>query len=145
LQDKELKAVLPTGAEERNALPIMDAVVWYFPNAIAEVAKVSVAGNKQHNLGPIHWDRSKSTDHANKILKHLIDAGTFDTDGTRHSAKVAWRALAQLEDELIAAGAIPGRNAINAPASQAIPKSEWLEGMEKYMGKLEDSRKMCAK
>ena len=111
----ELRTVLPTSAEERNALPIMDAVVWYFPNAIAEISKVSVAGNKQWNLGPLHWDRSKSTDHANKIMKHLIDSGTMDTDGTRHSAKVAWRALALLEDELIAAGATPGRNARNSP------------------------------
>lgn len=109
-----LRPVLPFSAEERNALPIMEAVIWYFPNAIAEVCKVSVAGNKQHNLGPLHWDRSKSTDHPNKIMKHLIDSGTFDIDGTRHSAKVAWRALALLEDELIAAGATPGRSTRNS-------------------------------
>jgi len=30
----------------------------------------------------------------------LVDAGKIDTDGTRHSAKLAWRALANLEKEL---------------------------------------------
>jgi len=29
-----------------------------------------------------------------------MEAGTVDTDGVRHSAKVAWRALANLEKEL---------------------------------------------
>lgn len=108
-------SVLPTSAELRNEYPLADGLLYYFPNALLAVAKVSVAGNRQHNLGPLHWDRSKSTNHADKILRHQIDAGTLDSDGTSHSAKVAWRALAQLEDELIAAGATPGRNARNAP------------------------------
>jgi len=30
----------------------------------------------------------------------LIDRGKFDTDGQRHSAKLAWRALALLQLEL---------------------------------------------
>jgi hypothetical protein len=93
-----------------------DGLLFYFPNALAAVARVSKIGNDQHNPGePMHWARDKSTDHANKILKHLVDAGGFDIDGTRHSEKVAWRALALLEDELIAAGATPGRNAIGSP------------------------------
>lgn len=108
-------SVLPTSAELRNEYPLAEGLLYYFPNALLAVAKVSVAGNRQHNLGPLHWDRSKSTNHADKILRHQIDAGTFDSDGTSHSAKVAWRALAQLEDELIAAGATPGKNARNAP------------------------------
>jgi hypothetical protein len=29
-----------------------------------------------------------------------MEAGKVDTDGVRHSAKVAWRALANLEKEL---------------------------------------------
>lgn len=109
--------VLPTSAAERNALPMADGLLYYFPNALAEVSKVSNVGNQQHNPGEsLHWARNKSTDHANKIIKHLVDAGGFDTDGQRHSAKVAWRAMAALEDELIAAGATPGRNAKGSPA-----------------------------
>jgi hypothetical protein len=108
--------VLPTDAAARNAIPMADGCLDYFPNALAAVAALSKVANEQHNPGePMHWARNKSTDHRNKILKHLVDAGCFDTDGQRHSAKVAWRALALLEDELIAAGAVPGRNAIGAP------------------------------
>lgn len=33
-------------------------------------------------------------------MRHLVDAGTLDTDGIRHSTKVAWRALANLQKEL---------------------------------------------
>lgn len=76
--------------------------MWYFPNALAEIARVSKAGNDQHNPGqPLHWSRGKSSDHADCILRHLIDAGTVDSkDGMRHTAKVAWRALALLQEEL---------------------------------------------
>jgi hypothetical protein len=48
----------------------------------------------------LHWDRSKSGDELDALMRHLIDAGTIDTDGVRHSAKVAWRALANLQKEI---------------------------------------------
>mgnify|MGYP000364323046 CR=1 FL=1 len=73
----------------------------YFPDALAEVSHVSFVGNEQHNPGQeLHWAKGKSTDHADCILRHLVDRGTFDTDGLRHSAKVAWRALALLQTEI---------------------------------------------
>jgi hypothetical protein len=76
-------------------------VLDYFPDAIAEVARVSKAGNDQHNPGqPLHWAKEKSSDHADCIVRHLVDRGTLDSDGMRHSAKVAWRALALLQIEL---------------------------------------------
>lgn len=76
-------------------------VLDYFPDAIAEVARVSKAGNDQHNPGePLHWAREKSTDHADCIARHLLERGTVDVDGQRHSAKMAWRALALLQTEL---------------------------------------------
>ena len=85
----------------RKATPIATGVLDYFPLALAEVARVSKAGNDQHNPGqPLHWDRTKSLDHADCIARHLIDRGTMDTDGQRHTAKVAWRALALLQTEL---------------------------------------------
>jgi hypothetical protein len=72
-----------------------------FAAALAEVARVSKTGNDQHNAGqPMHHARGKSTDHADCIIRHLIDAGTKDSDGMRHTAKVAWRALAMLQEEL---------------------------------------------
>lgn len=92
---------LTNDAKERKATPIYSGVVKYFPLALAEVARVSKAGNDQHNPGqPLHWDKSKSTDHLDCIMRHISDAGTMDSDGQRHSAKVAWRALAALEMEL---------------------------------------------
>jgi hypothetical protein len=88
-------------AKERKEHPVYTGVLKYFPKAIMEVAKVSLAGNKQHHPDkPLHWDRSKSTDELDALARHLIDAGTVDTDGQRHSAKIAWRALANLEKEL---------------------------------------------
>lgn len=92
-----------TEAEKRKATPIFSGVIKYFPLAIAEVARVSKAGNDQHNPGqPLHWNRPKSTDHPDCILRHITDYATheFDTDGQRHLAKVAWRALAQLQLDL---------------------------------------------
>lgn len=99
---------LPTDAAARKAAPMAEGLLWYFPNALAEVARVSKAGNDQHNPGqPMHHARGKSTDHADCIMRHLVDAGTIDTDGQRHTAKVAWRALALLQEELEAAENLP--------------------------------------
>lgn len=93
--------LLPTDPAERKAIPLTTGVIDYFPLALAEVARLSKVGNDQHNPGePLHWDKSKSTDHADTIGRHLIDRGKRDTDGQRHSAKLAWRALALLQIEL---------------------------------------------
>jgi hypothetical protein len=92
---------LPTDPETRKGLPLTTGVLDYFPRAIAAVAHCSKVGNDQHNPGePLHWAKEKSTDHADCITRHLVERGTIDTDGVRHSAKVAWRALALLEIEL---------------------------------------------
>ncbi len=93
--------LLPSDPAARKDLPITTGVLDYFPLAIAEVARVSKAGNDQHNPGqPLHWAKGKSMDHADCIPRHLIDRGSLDTDGMRHSAKLAWRALALLQTEL---------------------------------------------
>lgn len=92
---------LPTDAALREEFPMARGLLWYFPAALAAVARVSKVGNDQHNAGqPMHWARGKSTEHADKIVRHLLEAGTVDTDGMRHSAKLAWRALALLQEEL---------------------------------------------
>lgn len=90
-----------TNPNKRKEMPICSGVLDYFPLALAEVAKASKAGNDQHNPGqPLFWDRNKSTDHADCLLRHLAERGTTDTDGVPHSAKVAWRALAILQLEM---------------------------------------------
>lgn len=97
-------ANLPEDASARKGIPVVTGVLDYFPDAIAAVAECSKKGNDQHNPGqPLHWDRNKSQDHADCIGRHLLQRGTIDTDGIRHSAKVAWRALALLQKEIEAA------------------------------------------
>lgn len=92
---------LPTDAAARKNIPITTGCLDYFPMAIAEIAAVSKKGNDQHNPGePLHWARQKSTDQADTIIRHLMQRGTRDSDGTRHSAKMAWRALALLQEEI---------------------------------------------
>src|SRR5574343_1207461 len=90
-------------AQKRKDTPIFSGVLSYFPDAIKEISRVSKAGNDQHNPGqPLHWAREKSTDQLDCVARHLIDhiQNKFDTDGQRHLAKVAWRALAQLQLDL---------------------------------------------
>ena len=92
-------------AQRRKATPVFTGVIKYFPDALMEVARCSAAGNNQHHADkPLHWDRSKSGDELDALARHLIGAGTIDDDGVRHSAKVAWRALANLQKELERAG-----------------------------------------
>jgi hypothetical protein len=92
---------LPNDRDARNALPVWDGCIAYFPDCWAEIAKVSVIGNKQHALGTkLRFARDVSTDHANKVMRHMLDhqAGRImDNDGTYHLAKAAWRALAALQ------------------------------------------------
>lgn len=121
-------ANLPTDAADRKALPVFSGVLRYFPDALAEVALVSRVGNEQHHPGePLHWDKSKSTDEGDALIRHQLDAGTFDTDGIRHSAKVAWRALAQLQRELDAVAAKEGFLAID-PLPQVTEPSYTKSG-----------------
>lgn len=100
---------LPSGSEDRKGIPIASGVLDYFPAALAAVAAVSRAGNDKHNPGqPMHWARGKSMDQADCIARHLIDRGGIDPEtGQRHSAQLAWRALALLQLELEEAGEAP--------------------------------------
>lgn len=90
----------------RKDYPVFSGVIKYFPDALLEISVVSKAGNDQHNPGePLHWNRDKSTDELDALARHLIDhsrgvLGQFDVDGIRHSAKIAWRALANLQKEI---------------------------------------------
>lgn len=93
--------ILPTDGKERKKYPLFSGLLEYFPDALCAVANLSWRGNEQHNPGqPLHWARGKSTDEADTLLRHLAQSGTIDSDGVRHSAKVAWRALALLQKEI---------------------------------------------
>lgn len=92
---------LPDDAEGRKRCPVATGVLDYFPDALVAVSQVSWQGNQQHNPGQsLHWNRAKSADESDTVLRHFMQRGTLDSDGQRHSAKMAWRALAILQKEI---------------------------------------------
>ena len=94
-------SVLPTDPAARKTYPVASGVLDYFPDALTVIANVSWQGNKQHNPGqPLHWARGKSADEADTMLRHFLQRGSLDSDGIRHTAKMAWRALAMLQKEI---------------------------------------------
>jgi len=95
-------SILPDDPKERKKYPMATGLLDYFPDALAEVAHISYIGNVQHNGpdSPMFWNRSKSTDQADTIIRHFAQRGQRDTDGERHSAKAAWRMLALLQLEI---------------------------------------------
>lgn len=116
----EPRPSLPIDSDTRKLFPMAAGLLDYFPAALAEVARVSYIGNEKHNPGEeLHHARGKSMDHADCIMRHLTDRGRTDVvtlpDGrnftVRHSANLAWRALALLQEELEAAGAPLARGA----------------------------------
>lgn len=107
---------LPVDATLRKGIPLFTGLIKYFPDALIAVAELSRIGNDQHNAGqPLHWAREKSTDEHDALCRHLWEAGSLDKDLVRHSAKVAWRALAALQKEIEAEHAFEP-----APAGSAL-------------------------
>ena len=90
--------------ELRKATPVYSGFIKYFPDAINAIARASVAGNIQHKNGDVlHWDRSKSKDELDSMMRHLLDFGSgevFDDCGTMHIVKCGWRILAFIQKEL---------------------------------------------
>jgi nucleoside 2-deoxyribosyltransferase len=94
-------STLPDDGKARKEYPVASGLLDYFPDACVAVAHVSYVGNEQHHPGkPLHWDRSKSADEADTMQRHFLQRGTRDKDTIRHSAKMAWRALALLQKEI---------------------------------------------
>jgi predicted HD phosphohydrolase len=93
--------MLPKDSATRKELPLYTFLTQFFPDAIAELVKVAVAGNRQHALcETLRWDRNVSTDNLDAALRHAFDHGmgnTHDSDGTLHLAKAAWRLLAEVQ------------------------------------------------
>ena len=91
-------------AEKRKGQPVYSGVIKYFPNALKAISEASLAGNNQHHPNtPLHWDRSKSSDELDAMMRHLIDHASgevLDDCGTRHIVKCGWRILAFIEKTL---------------------------------------------
>ena len=116
-----LPAVVPrqrlieTTSEKRKAYPLATGLLDYFPDALAEVSNVSFHGNQKHNPGQkMHHSRGKSSDHPDCIMRHLMERGGFDGE-IRHTAALAWRALALLQEEL------------EAEYTLALPRAAWVD------------------
>ena len=114
---------LPTDSETRKDVPVFSGCIKYFPAAIAGVAKISKAGNDKHNPGQeLHHDRSKSLDHKDCILRHLMDTEDLIAALERGQIEsteqilsevnaLAWRALAysqSLHEKYAGAPLAPG-------------------------------------
>jgi hypothetical protein len=92
---------LPNEASLRKEVPVSSGFLDYFPDAVAAVAKLSWIGNDQHNPGePLHWDRAKSGDEGDALMRHYLRRGEFDCEGVPETVKVAWRAMALLQKEI---------------------------------------------
>jgi hypothetical protein len=100
ISSEDIDSDLLCKANKRKAQPVYSGVLKYFPDALKEVSKASKAGNDQHHPNkPLHWDKTKSFDNEDALVRHLIDhsLNPMDDDGVLHLAKVAWRALASLQ------------------------------------------------
>lgn len=124
---------------ERKQLPMATGLFDYFPAALAYVAKISKYGNDKHNPGqPLHHSRWKSMDHPDCIARHLVDRGGFEPDSKlRHTGFLAWRALAELQEELEREEGAPLARAARQPelvppavqafVEEVLPRPRWPE------------------
>ena len=85
---------LPDDSSVREQYPLADGLFFYFPAALLEVARWSKVGGAKYNKDKLRWVREESTDHENKILRHLLDARQVDENGFPEAVALAWRALA---------------------------------------------------
>jgi len=87
-------------SKERKGMPVFTGVLKYFPDALKAVSQCSLAGNNQHHPDKeLHWDKTKSFDNEDALVRHLIDhsQNPMDDDGILHLTKCAWRSLAALQ------------------------------------------------
>jgi len=83
---------LPTDSKIRKMIPLWSGLFVFFPDALAAIAHRSYVGSKQHHPDePVSWDRSKSTDELDAMLRHVLDE---DWEA------VAWRACSNLQKQI---------------------------------------------
>jgi hypothetical protein len=97
---------LPTDSAARKGYPLFSGLLRYFPAALAGIARISKLGNDKHNPGEeMHHARSKSIDHGDCIIRHLVDVEDLLAAKSRGEnidpqqildevSQMAWRALA---------------------------------------------------
>lgn len=71
-----MKFSLPIDSAARKGIAVYTGCIGYFAAALAGVAAHSKAGNDKHNKGlPLHHARGKSGDHADCVVRHIMDIG----------------------------------------------------------------------
>ncbi len=135
--------------DKREDYPLYDGLFAYFPAALLEIARWSKVGNDKHNPGEaLHWAREKSTDHENKILRHLLDAREELPGGFVEATALAWRSLALLQTILEERGMASGPNGIwlkdkneESNSAQGVqsksPREKFIEETQASEGPLE--------
>jgi len=106
--DEVIRTTLPQASDARKGVPLYEGLLKYFPAALTEVARISKIGNDKHNPGePMHHARGKSSDHADCIMRHLIDLTEDrgkgvgrDEEGVPQVGYIVWRALALAQEWL---------------------------------------------
>ena len=91
-------------SEERKQRPVFTGFVKYFPDAIMEISNHSWRANEKHNPGEeLYWNRDKSKDESDALVRHLIDYAKgerLDSDGLSILTAIGWRSLAFVQKEL---------------------------------------------
>lgn len=91
-------------SEERKQRPVYTGFIKYFPDALMEISHHSWKANEKHNPGePVYWNRDKSGDESDALVRHIIDYAQgerYDSDGLSILAAIGWRALAFVQKEL---------------------------------------------
>lgn len=137
-----VKTTLPSDSQERKGIPLFSGVLRYFPAALAGVAKVSKLGNDKHNLGqPLYHNRSKSSDHADCLLRHLMDVqDLLASDANPEQvleevSSIAWRALAYSQElhEKYGAPLAPGAKVLSS-----VSRLKMQEEMDSHIKRLEN-------
>ena len=120
-----MKLTLGTDSTDRKNIPVFSGVIKYAPAAIAGVARISKAGNDKHNPGePLHHARGKSMDHADCIVRHVMDVADIEAAILRDEAIRETFGLLPEADALL--------NEVSQLAWRALMGSQELH--EKYGG-----------
>ncbi len=91
-------------SDERKQCPVTSGVLGYFQEALLAVANHSLVANDKHNPGAeLHWDKSKSADELDSLVRHIIDLKNghdYDDNGLHVEVAIAWRGLANLQRKI---------------------------------------------
>ena len=118
-------SALPTESAARKTYPLYRGLFKFFPKALAAVAHHSQVGGAQHGHDELYWDRNKSTDDPDALLRHVLEGDW---------AGAAWRALACLERDL--EGNLSEKDALKSDKNTTVadqksdrldPDEGWIE------------------